>query len=176
MGSEVVAIDLALPGAFNRANGALALLAARAWGVDAATASERMRTVASVEGRFEVRTWAGRQWRLMLAKNPAGFAALLPEVAVGRDDLVVAINAAVADGHDPAWLYDAPFELLHERRVWCDGARALDLATRLDYGGVSVVAINDLFAMARDIRATDPIDVVANYTAFAQWRERTSPC
>lgn len=169
-------VDVSLPGSFNLGNAALALAVGRAWGVDPALAAARVAGVSSVAGRFEVRRWRGRTWRLMLAKNPAGVAALMPELTGSSDDLVVAINANIADGRDPSWLHDAPLGALAHRRVWCDGTRDLDLAVRLEYDGVSTTVVRDERDFPAAVRATDPIDVVANYTAFVEWRDKSTPC
>lgn len=176
MDGRDVPLTISLPGAFNRSNAALALVAATWWGTPITTATAGLAEVREVAGRFAVRSWNGRRWRLMLAKNPAGFAALLPLVAHAGGDLVVSINANVADGRDPAWLYDAPFEILRGRRVWCTGDRALDLAARLDYAGVEFVVARESADFPTGVAATEPIDVIANYTAFAQWQSSSTPC
>jgi hypothetical protein len=89
------------------------------------------------------------------------------------EDVWIAINARVADGHDPSWLYDVPFEVLRGRRVYCFGDRRLDLATRLDYAGVETVVVDDDTTIPA---STATVDVVANYTAFQDWRERSRAC
>jgi UDP-N-acetylmuramyl tripeptide synthase len=105
----------------------------------------------------------------LLAKNPAGFAAAFEALPPGDEPLYIAINARVADGLDPSWLYDVPFELLRGRLVYCAGDRALDLATRLHYAGVSAT-----------LSAPPTVDIdmwaIANYTAFADWLRESSPC
>jgi UDP-N-acetylmuramyl tripeptide synthase len=127
----------------------------------------------NVAGRFSLRRWRGHLLRFLLAKNPAGFTAML--VTLERDDsnVWVAINARVADGHDPSWLYDVPFEMLRGHRVFCFGDRRLDLATRLDYANVDYVVVNDDSPIPV---SPDPIALLANYTAFQEWRERSSAC
>ncbi len=50
--------------------------------------------------------------------------------------VVVAINARIADGRDPSWLWDVPFERLAGRLVVASGERSRDLAVRLRYAGV----------------------------------------
>ena len=45
----------------------------------------------------------------MLAKNPAGWDELLDLVAGSEAPLVVSINARIADGADPSWLWDVPY-------------------------------------------------------------------
>ena len=166
-------LALKLPGAFNEANAAMALTALSLVGADMTAALARVNALTNVAGRFSLRRWRGHLLRLLLAKNPAGFAAML--VTLERDDsnVWVAINARVADGHDPSWLYDVPFEMLRGHRVFCFGDRRLDLATRLDYANVDYVVVNDDSPIPV---SPDPIALLANYTAFQEWRERSSAC
>ena len=171
VGDVEVELDLQMPGVFNRSNAAMAITALNELGVDPTDSASRIGELASVAGRFSVRRWRGHSLRLLLAKNPAGFTAMLPTVASGTSDLWIAINARVADGHDPSWLYDVPFELLRGHRVYCFGDRRLDLATRLDYAGVSYVIVDDDATVPLD-EATVP--VLANYTAFREWLEKSS--
>lgn len=168
---EELDLALALPGEFNRSNAAMALTALSYVGVDVAEAVKAVNGLSDVAGRFSLRHWRGRSLRLMLAKNPAGFSALLRTVPDDGRALVVAINARVADGRDPSWLYDVPFELLRGHRVYCFGERRLDLATRLEYAEVDfVVADDEVELPSRD----GVIDVLANYTAFQDWLARTT--
>jgi UDP-N-acetylmuramyl tripeptide synthase len=168
-----VALDLQLPGEFNRANAALALTALASVNVDLDAATARLNALTSVAGRFSVRSWRGHRLRLLLAKNPAGFEAILRTLNDDGAAVWLAINARVADGHDPSWLYDVPFEVLRGRRVYCFGDRRLDLATRLDYAGVDQVVCDDEESPPV---SGETVDLVANYTAFQDWRERTSAC
>jgi UDP-N-acetylmuramyl tripeptide synthase len=169
-------LDLQLPGVFNEANAAMALTALSIQGVDARDAVVRVNALASVAGRFSLRSWNGHTLRLLLAKNPAGFAAMLTTLQSDKGnvkDLWIAINARIADGRDPSWLYDVPFEVLRGRRVLCLGDRRLDLATRLDYAQVEYVVVNDESALSG---SSEVVSVLANYTAFQEWRTKTTPC
>ena len=166
-------LKLALPGAFNEANAAMAVTALVQVGVKASDALARISEVEAVAGRFTRRRWNARTFRLLLAKNPAGFDALLSNVEADQADLWIAINAHVADGHDPSWLYDVPFEKLRGHRVWCLGERRLDLATRLDYAGVEFRVVDDLNELPVEARE---VDLIANYTAFSEWLARSVPC
>jgi hypothetical protein len=98
---------------------------------------------------------------------------MLATLNTNDEDVWISINARVADGHDPSWLYDVPFEQLRGNRVFCFGDRRLDLAVRLDYAGVDYVVVEDETSLPVSNRV---INVVANYTAFQEWRERSSPC
>jgi UDP-N-acetylmuramyl tripeptide synthase len=166
-------LDLRLPGAFNEANAAMALTALSYLDVNVPEALARVNALESVAGRFSLRRWRGHQLRLLLAKNPAGFSAMLNTLKDDDRDVWVAINARVADGRDPSWLYDVPFETLRGHRVYCFGDRRLDLATRLDYAGVDYVVVRD---EAQLPPSTYVIDVLSNYTAFQDWRKKSEPC
>jgi lipid II isoglutaminyl synthase (glutamine-hydrolysing) len=175
-------IRLALPGRFNQANALMAAVAAEVSGVDALEALAAMETVQEVAGRFTVRSFGNVRARLMLAKNPAGWDELLDLVAGSDAPLVVSINARIADGADPSWLWDVPYERLTGRSVVATGDRFRDLSVRLHYGGVRhttepdpVRAVTLAAAgcaagtgtgapVAPDADAV--VDVIGNYTAF----------
>jgi len=165
-----VKLELSMPGEFNRSNATMALTALHSLGVDLTEAVRRVNAIQSVVGRFSVRRWNGHVLRLLLAKNPSGFAAMLATLPEDGSDVWVAINARVADGHDPSWLYDVPFEMLRGHRVYCFGDRRLDVATRLDYGRVDYIVVdNDKLVPT----SKETISLLANYTAFHDWLARS---
>jgi hypothetical protein len=125
----------------------------------------------------------------MLAKNPAGWDELLDLVARSEAPLVVSINARVADGADPSWLWDVPFERLEGRRVVATGDRYRDLSVRLQYAGVAHATEADPVRAVRaaadagrggpgaedatveadgseGVAGVGVVDVIGNYTAF----------
>jgi hypothetical protein len=162
-------VRLALPGRANRANAAMAAVAAGVLGVDEADALSSMATVAEVEGRFAVVTHGAVSARLLLAKNPAGWTELLDMLDGGTGPVVVGINARIADGHDPSWLWDVDFERLAGRLVVATGDRRRDLAVRLRYAGVAHSTVADPRAALRASGAAS-VDYVGNYTAFQDLR------
>lgn len=164
-------IDLDLPGQFNRANAAMAALAARTVGVPIGDALSAARSVREVAGRFAVVSHEGVDARLLLAKNPAGWAELIGLLEEGTAPIVVGINARLADGHDPSWLWDVPFERIAGRFVVATGERRLDLAVRLRHAGVDhIVEADQVLALAR--AGATFVDYVGNYTAFQMLRRR----
>lgn len=168
-GGRRLPVRLALPGRFNRANAAMAVSAAHVLGVDHEAALAAMAPLADVQGRFAVVRHGAVEARLLLAKNPAGWAELLELLEGGAEPVVVGINARVADGHDPSWLWDVPFEQLRGRDVVATGERARDLAVRLRYAGISHITEPDqLRALASAGTAT--VQYVGNYTAFQDLR------
>jgi lipid II isoglutaminyl synthase (glutamine-hydrolysing) len=166
-------VELVLPGRFNQANALMAAVAAAACGIDAEAALRAMQSVEQVAGRFTVRRFGSVRARLMLAKNPAGWDELLDLVALSDAPLVVSINARVADGADPSWLWDVPFERLAGRDVVATGDRYRDLSVRLQYAGVThtieadpVQAVRTAGPSAGSDGTGAVVDVIGNYTAF----------
>jgi UDP-N-acetylmuramyl tripeptide synthase len=85
----------------------------------------------------------------------------------------VIINAREADGRDTSWLWDVPFEQFSCRPVVASGERAADLGVRLSYAGLEHQTVADPLAALAALPA-GKVDVVANYTAFHQFRRRLS--
>ncbi|MGA2037157.1 MAG: MurT ligase domain-containing protein, partial [Acidimicrobiales bacterium] len=164
-----VPLDLSLPGRCNRANAAMAAQCASVLGVDIAEALAAMAAVGDVEGRFATVGHGGGVVRLLLAKNPAGWTELLDLLRERADPAVIGINARVADGHDPSWLWDVPFERLAGRLVVATGERRLDLAVRLRHAGVEHLVVGDQLD-ALGAAGSQRADYVGNYTAFQQLR------
>ena len=175
--NDRVVPHLRVPGAFNVSNAACALAAAVELGVGLDAALRGMRTVTAPAGRFATATIHGTTARLLLAKNPAGWAEALPLAA--SDPVILAIDSVAADGKDVSWLWDVEFEQLRGRRVVATGPRAQDLAVRLAYAEVEHHVIPDLgtaLAAVHDGREAHPgvnggvpqapVDLIATYTPF----------
>jgi UDP-N-acetylmuramyl tripeptide synthase len=154
--------DLQVPGSFNVSNAACALAAAIEFGVPLPDALAGMHTVTAPAGRFATAAFGRTRARLLLAKNPAGWAEALPLAT--SDPVILAIDSVAADGKDVSWLWDVDYEQLAGRRVVCTGPRAQDLAVRLSYAGVDHDVVPDLRAALGDRDL--PVDVVATYTPF----------
>ncbi len=169
-GSRTV-LNLSLPGRANRANAAMALMVATALGADPDAAAAAMGGLSEVEGRYTTVAVGSQQARLLLAKNPAGWLEVFDFLRPPPVPVVVAINARIADGRDPSWLWDVPFERLQGRLVVATGERSRDLAVRLHYAEVRHTREADLVA-AVVVAGAQSVDVVANYTSFQQLRVR----
>jgi CobQ-like glutamine amidotransferase family enzyme/UDP-N-acetylmuramyl tripeptide synthase len=169
-----LAVTLLLPSRANRANAAVAAVAAGVLGVDEADALGAMASVAAVEGRFATVTHGTVGARLLLAKNPAGWTELLDLLDGGTDPVVTGINARIADGHDPSWLWDVDFERLAGRLVVATGDRRRDLAVRLRYAGVAHMTVADQLD-ALGASGAGRVEYVGNYTAFQDLRRLLHP-
>ncbi len=165
-----IKVELALPGRCNVSNAAIALGICQVLGVDLASAVRRMSYVSEVAGRYRRLSVDGRTVRMLLSKNPAGWLEVLDIV---RDDrsVVVAINAQVADGRDPSWLWDVPFEFLQGKEVVASGERAFDLSVRLHYAGVEHSVIKDPIDAVKSC-VNSELSFVGNYTSFQELRKR----
>ncbi|HEY7938308.1 MAG TPA: MurT ligase domain-containing protein [Acidimicrobiales bacterium] len=162
-----VELRLQLPGRFNVANAAMAAAAAAHAGVPLAAAAAAMAGTTEVAGRYRSVTVGAHDVRLLMAKNPAGWQEALGILGPPPTPVIVGINARVADGHDPSWLWDVPFELLQGRTVVATGDRARDLSVRLHYAGVPhTVHLGTPLDAARTFPPGD-VDLVGNYTVFA---------
>ncbi len=177
---RVLEVALAIPGRFNAANATMAAAAAEAVGVGAEAALAAMAPLRQVAGRFAVHDVDGVATRVMLAKNPAGWSEHLDLLEGDAGPVVVGINARVANGRDPSWLWDVPFERLRGRPVVATGERCLDLAVRLRYAEVPHETVPDAAAAVRraglkaagDTTGRARVDFIGNYTAFADLVDR----
>ena len=167
-----VALRLAVPGRWNLANAALAVTAATHFEVPAADAAAALGDVTTVAGRYmQVPLGDGRDARVLLAKNPAGWSEVLQFLAGIDTAVVLAVNARVADGKDPSWLWDVPYELLAGHAVAASGERCLDVAVRLRYAEVDHVLDPDPLKAARALPG-DTVHLVCSYTQFSRFYRR----
>lgn len=169
--------DLGLPGWFNAANATLALAAATdVLRLDPEQSVRLMKTVRAVSGRYEVRRIGALNVRLLLAKNPASWTELLTVLPPTPTPVIITINANDADGRDPSWLWDVPFERLQGRTVVATGERRFDLAVRLLHAGVDHVVVADPYDPSAQLpdgmRELSNVDCAATYTAFHGLRTR----
>ncbi len=165
-------LEIRLPGQINLGNGVMALASACAVGVPADQAAPALRQVQVVAGRYATVHRGAQTLRMLLAKNPAGWAGML-SILSAPTPLLVIINAREADGRDTSWLWDVPFEQLSSRPVVASGERAADLGVRLSYAGLEHQTVSDPLAALAAL-PEGAVDVVANYTAFRDLRQRLS--
>ncbi|MCL2540895.1 MAG: MurT ligase domain-containing protein [Nocardioidaceae bacterium] len=154
-----------LPGHVNVVNAAVALAATRDQVEPTRALAAIAEQVGDVAGRYRDVTVEGRRTRLLLAKNPAGWQAVLGMLREGASILLV-FSAEGVDGRDTSWLYDVSFEGLRGRPTAVAGQRGTDLAVRLHLDGIDV---GDLHRSVRSALMALPegeVDVVATYASF----------
>ncbi len=168
-GGKTINVDLLLPGQCNVANAAVALGISGLLNVDLDSAARRMSQMTEVAGRYKRVSIGGHSVRLLLSKNPAGWLEVFD--MVGDDpSVVVGINSQIADGRDPSWLWDVPFEALRGKEVVAAGERAYDLSVRLHYADVAHRVMKDPLKAIVACHG-DEVTFVGNYTSFQDLRK-----
>jgi lipid II isoglutaminyl synthase (glutamine-hydrolysing) len=174
-----IPLELALPGRVNAANAVMVVAAATVMGADPERAARAVGTVTEVAGRYRQARIAGATVRMLLAKNPAGWQEAIDMLGPAPRPVVASINARIADGRDPSWLWDVPFERLRGRFVVALGERRHDLAVRLRYAEVDHAVAGSLnegvARAATHARADGAVDLIANYTAFQDYLVEAGP-
>ncbi|MDH6141931.1 MULTISPECIES: MurT ligase domain-containing protein [Kitasatospora] len=163
-------IQLQLPGRANLANATSSAAVAAVFGVSPQAALERMQSVTAVAGRYDVVNFRGRDVRLLLAKNPAGWLETFSLIDGPPAPVILSVNAMDADGTDTSWLWDVDYERLAGHPVFVMGQRKLDLAVRLEVAGLQFQVVESL-EEAVQMAPPGRIEAIANYTAFQQLRK-----
>jgi UDP-N-acetylmuramyl tripeptide synthase len=174
-----------LPGLYNAYNALAAIAAARALDIALPTATRALAGFKPAFGRLEIVEADGRQLRLLLVKNPAGFnAAIGALLETGRRPrILAALNDRDADSRDVSWIWDADFEALAPRvtHATVTGLRSRDLALRLKYAGVPRDRVTVVDGWIPAIRAAidatpvgEELVVIATYTAMLSLRNALS--
>ena len=178
-----ISLGLSIPGAFNVRNSVMALAGCACLGVAPELSKNGMALVNSVSGRFQTYPLLGTDSHVMLtlAKNPAGWVELIAMVDSWVKDraIVIGLNARLADGRDPSWIWDVSFEVFAGHSVVVCGERATDMALRLRYAEVDALVVPDTYSaiVVASKRSSDVV-VLANYTCFQSIRkdlERIGP-
>jgi lipid II isoglutaminyl synthase (glutamine-hydrolysing) len=174
-------VRVPIAGLYNAYNALAALAVARALDIALPTAAHAIANFRPAFGRLEQVAVDGREMRLILVKNPAGFnAAIGALLETGRRPrLLAALNDRDADGRDVSWIWDADFETLAPavEHAVVTGIRSRDLANRLKYAGVARerIEVVDAWGSAID-RAIGAaplggeVVVLATYTAMQALR------
>jgi len=174
-------VRVPVAGLYNAYNALAALAVARALDIALPTAALAIANFRPAFGRLEQVTVDGRELRLILVKNPAGFNAAIGALLETdrRPRLLAALNDRDADGRDVSWIWDADFETLAPavEHAVVTGIRSRDLANRLKYAGVARERIEVVdqwgSAIDRAIGAAPQggeVIVLATYTAMLALR------
>lgn len=173
-----VKVKLNLPGRANQANAAQALAAAVRLGAEPALAAAVLAELREVAGRYSSVRLDGRDVRLLLAKNPAGWQESMSMFNPNADSVLLAVNGQVPDGEDLSWLWDVDFSPVKRYAdaggpVVACGERVADLSVRLTYAGIPHTAV-ETPAQAVACCANGTVEGLLNYTAFRDYyRELT---
>jgi lipid II isoglutaminyl synthase (glutamine-hydrolysing) len=163
-------IVIPLPGIYNIYNALAAVTAAQALEIGWEPIVSGIEQFKPIFGRGERIQVEGRTLRLLLAKNPTGFnevlRTLFSDEGIARNILFV-LNNNIADGRDVSWIWDVDFEQVVGRTATlvAAGSRALDLALRLKYAGISQQEV--IIVPPAPLRATKRARVLNNHNKRA---------
>lgn len=123
-------------------------------------------------GRGQVYTLPdGRQVKLVLVKNPAGFMQALASFAKPGKSFIIAINDNYADSRDVSWLWDVDFSSMPGKAVSvAAGSRGADMALRLSYDDIAVQEVVPVLPDVLERLTSGNKDTVifATYTAMME--------
>ncbi|MGI8422374.1 MAG: MurT ligase domain-containing protein [Gaiellaceae bacterium] len=176
------AIELRLPGLYNRYNATAAAARAESLGAALEEIAVGLARFSAAFGRSERIQIGDRGLLTLLIKNPAGANEVVRILVDGHDPprvAVIALNDAIADGRDVSWIRDVDFEPLLDglERLVATGERAAELALRFKYAGMpedAIEVVSDLErAFDRGLELTPAggeLVVLPTYTAMLALR------
>jgi UDP-N-acetylmuramyl tripeptide synthase len=156
-------LEVTVPGRTGPVGAAFALAAADALGLDPDESATRITAVSDVDGRYVPFPVQGRSARLLMLKNPAGWAEAIDLAVATGLPLVVAVDPF--GPKDTTTMWEAPFERLVGREVCVTGTRAADALAILGAAAVPAVEEPDARAAIAS-RDAGEVLVACNYPAF----------
>jgi UDP-N-acetylmuramyl tripeptide synthase len=163
-----VAVRVTVPGRTGPIGAAFALAAADALEADMPAAARALGEVVDVDGRYRPFPVGQRSARLLMLKNPAGWAEAIDLAVAERLPLAIAVDPF--GPKDTTTMWEAPFERLAGRTIPVTGGRAADAVAVLDAAGVAATEAADpakAVQLADQVGAEiDEVIVACNYPAF----------
>ncbi len=169
------------PGTYNIYNALCAYSVAKLLGLEDTTIEHSLKTVASSFGRQETLNIEGKEVKIILVKNPAGYDEAVNTINLDKRkiNLSLLLNDNYADGKDVSWIWDVNFERLTSlniNKIMISGIRLYDMAIRLKVAGFtseSFLLCKDEESLLQQIKACDGeiVYVLATYTAMINLRK-----
>lgn len=168
-------------GTYNIYNGLCAYSIAKELGIDDSVIKKSLENQSSSFGRQETINVEGKDVKIFLVKNPAGYNQSLDTICLNKERFAAAflLNDNYADGQDISWIWDVDFEKLTETNideVYISGLRAYDMAVRLKTAGLDpnkFVIEEQYEALTEAIKngRCDKLYILATYTAMINYRK-----
>ena len=174
-------VTISQSGAYNIYNGLCAYAVTKEIGINDASIKKSLQNQDSSFGRQEALNIEGKDVKIILVKNPAGYNQALDTLCLNKDPFAAAflLNDNYADGTDVSWIWDVDFEKLHDlniNEVFVSGIRCYDMAVRLNVAGLNKdnFIIEETFEeLTEKIKSSknDKIYILATYTAMINFRK-----
>lgn len=168
-------------GTYNIYNGLCAYSIAKELGIADSAIKKSLENQSSSFGRQETINIEGKDVKIFLVKNPAGYNQSLDTICLNKEKFAAAflLNDNYADGQDVSWIWDVDFEKLTETNideVYISGLRAYDMAVRLKTAGLNpnkFVIEEQYEALTEAIKNSncDKLYILATYTAMINYRK-----
>ncbi|MEG2290862.1 MAG: Mur ligase family protein [Clostridium sp.] len=168
-------------GVYNIYNALNAYAITRELGIENSVIKSSLENQSSSFGRQEILNIDGKDVKIILVKNPAGYNQALDTLCLNKDSFGTAflLNDNYADGRDVSWIWDVDFEKLHTlniNEVLISGMRCYDMAVRLKIAGLNpdTFILEETFeGLTEKIKTSksDKIYVLATYTAMINFRK-----
>ena len=168
-------------GTYNIYNGLCAYSIAKELGIADSAIKKSLENQSSSFGRQETINIEGKDVKIFLVKNPAGYNQSLDTICLNKEKFAAAflLNDNYADGQDVSWIWDVDFEKLTETNideVYISGLRAYDMAVRLKTAGLNpnkFVIEEQYEALTESIKngSCDKLYILATYTAMINYRK-----
>jgi UDP-N-acetylmuramyl tripeptide synthase len=163
------AVRVTIPGRAAASAAMFALAAADTLRIDHQLAADAVAAVVDVDGRYVPLDVDGRQARILMLKNPAGWAEAIDLAVSSRLPMVVAVEPF--GPRDMTTVWEAPWERLSGCQVTVSGTRAVNVVACLESSGVAAVMLRDpVAAVAQQSRGI--VLLACNYPAFRQLAPR----
>lgn len=161
-------------GMYSMYNCAAVLAVADIYGVELECIDSVFAHAPQPKGRNEKFDFDGKKVVLNLIKNPTGANEVLKviEKDTTTKTILIALNDREQDGTDISWIYDTYFEKVmvsSTSRFVCTGARAYDMALRLQYGGYrgEIQVVESMNEAVQSVMNLDEnVYAIATYTAL----------
>ncbi|MFR1710394.1 MAG: MurT ligase domain-containing protein [Clostridium sp.] len=123
-------------GEYNIYNALCALSVAQELGIESVSIKTSLQSQESSFGRQETVNINGKELKIILVKNPAGYNQAINTLLLNDKpiDLALMLNDNYADGTDVSWIWDVDFEKLNSleiNNIIISGIRLYDMAVRL---------------------------------------------
>lgn len=171
------------PGTYNIYNALCAISIAKHLKLDNKAIFNSLKSQSSSFGRQESISIEGKEVKIILVKNPAGYDQAINTLTLDKRPVNIAflLNDNYADGRDVSWIWDVGFEKLVEldiHKVMFSGIRRYDMAVRLKIAGLKPDSFNicdDFETLLKEIIECDgdkpTVYILATYTAMINFRK-----
>ncbi|WP_175412908.1 Mur ligase family protein [Clostridium sp. AWRP] len=169
------------PGTYNMYNALCAYSIAMICGIPTSCIYDSLKKQKSSFGRQEVINIEGKEVKIILVKNPAGYDQAINTLSLDNRtfNLAVLLNDNYADGRDVSWIWDVNFEKLSSLdidKIMISGIRLYDMAVRLKVAGLpqdNFIICKHYENLIDEVKSckSNTVYVLATYTAMITFRK-----